>query len=106
MLFADPREQNGNIIIENNCLIGSGVHIYVSNHRFDLNDQDIVYQGHYEPYDVILKEGCWIGAGAIILPNVTIGKNAVVGAGSVVTKSIPDRVVAVGNPAKIIKNLN
>ena len=52
-----------------------------------------------------MKRGCWVGANAIILPGVTIGENAVVGAGSVVTKSIPDKVVAVGNPARIIRHL-
>ncbi|RYY14386.1 MAG: acyltransferase, partial [Chitinophagaceae bacterium] len=54
---------------------------------------------------VVLKKGCWIGANAIILPGVTIGENSVVGAGSIVTKSIPDRVVAVGSPARVVKKI-
>ena len=45
----------------------------------------------------------WIGGGAIILPGVTIGNNVVIGAGSVVTKAIPDNVIAVGNPCKVIR---
>ena len=45
----------------------------------------------------------WIGGGAIILPGVTIGDNVVIGAGSVVTKDIPDNVVAVGNPCRVIR---
>lgn len=106
MLFADPRtDQDGDITIEKDVMIGSGVHIYVANHRFDLQNKNIISQGHYNAQSVVLKEGCWIGANAIILPGVTIGKNAVVGAGSVVTRSIPDKVVAVGNPAKIIKEI-
>jgi acetyltransferase-like isoleucine patch superfamily enzyme len=105
MLFADPRIGRGEIIIHDNVMIGSGVHIYVANHRFDLKDIDIIKQGHDEAEDVILKQGCWIGANSIILPGVTIGKNSVIGAGSIVTKSIPDRVLAVGNPARIIKYL-
>jgi len=104
MLFADPRhDQEGYIDIENDVMIGSGVHIYVANHRFDLKDKNIIDQGHYDAKNVLLKEGCWIGANTIILPGVTIGENSVVGAGSIVTKSIPKNVVAAGNPAKIIK---
>lgn len=93
------------IIIEDDVLIGSGVHIYVSNHRFDNPNVVIIDQGHYIEEQVILKKGCWIGANVTILPGVTIGENSVIGAGSVVTKSIPDRVVAVGVPAKVIKEI-
>ena len=105
MLFADPREGEGFITIKDDVMIGSGVHIYVANHRYDLKDKNIMDQGHYEAKNVLLKEGCWIGANSIILPGVTIGTNAVVGAGSVVTKDVLDYSVAVGNPAKIIKNI-
>lgn len=106
MLFADPRnDENGKIIIEDDVLIGSGVHIYVSNHKFENAYLPIIKQGHYEPKNVIIKTGSWIGANVIILPGVTIGKNSVVGAGSIVTKTIPDNVVAVGNPTKIIKEI-
>lgn len=102
MLFAD---ENTQIIIEDNVLIGSGVHIYVDNHRYDDISLQIIEQGYYPSKEVILKSGSWIGANAIILPGVTIGHNSVIGAGSIVTKSIPDYCVAAGNPAKIIKNL-
>ncbi len=54
---------------------------------------------------IIIKQGAWIGAGVIILPNVTIGECAVVGAGAVVTKDVPAYTVAVGVPAKVIKKL-
>ncbi|WP_295004777.1 DapH/DapD/GlmU-related protein [Sulfurimonas sp.] len=106
MLFADPREgDDGQIIIENDVMIGSGVHIYVSNHRYDMEDKNIMEQGHYMAQSVHLEEGCWIGANSIILPGITIGENAVVGAGSIVTKNVPSRVVFAGNPAKLIKKL-
>ena len=106
MIFADPRDENlGRIFIEDNVMIGSGVHIYTSNHRYDGKDRDLIEQGSYDAQDVFLKEGCWIGANAIILPGVNIGKRSVVGAGSVVTKSIPDHVVVAGNPARIIKQI-
>jgi len=52
---------------------------------------------------VILENDCWLGAGVIILPNITIGKGAVVGAGSVVTKNVDPFTVVVGNPARVIK---
>lgn len=105
MLFADTRIDGAGITIEDDVLIGSGVHIYTCNHAFGNRDLPIIDQGHSASEEVIIKRGCWIGANAIILPGVTIGENAVVGAGSVVTKSIPSYVVAAGNPAKIIKSL-
>ncbi len=55
---------------------------------------------------VIVMKGAKIGAGSIILPGVKIGKNAVIGAGSVVVKDVPENVVVVGNPAKVIKNVD
>lgn len=91
------------IVIEDDVLIGCGVHIYVENHKFSNPNQLISEQGHSKALQVRLKKGCWIGANVILLPGVTIGENSVVGAGSVVTKSIPDGVVAVGNPARVIR---
>jgi len=106
MMFADPRDGNkGYITIEKDVMIGSGVHIYVANHRFDMKEQNIINQGHYDAENVVLKEGCWIGANVVILPGVTIGKNAVVGAGSVVTKDVPSRAIYAGNPAQKIKDI-
>ncbi len=105
MLFADPRPDGAGIIIESNVLIGSGVHMYVNNHRFDDKSLFISQQGWYDSKEILIKEGSWIGANAVILPGVSIGKNSVVGAGSVVTKNVPDFCVFAGSPAKLIKNL-
>jgi acetyltransferase-like isoleucine patch superfamily enzyme len=105
MLFADPREGGAGIEIQDDVMIGSGVHIYVHNHRFDDPGKPIIQQGYYASAPVKLERGCWVGAGCIVLPGVTIGENAVVGAGSVVTRDIPARVVAVGNPAKPVRNI-
>ena len=55
---------------------------------------------------VHIGSGVWIGAGAIILPGITIGENSVIGAGSVVTKDIPPNVVAVGNPCRVLREIN
>lgn len=108
MLFASPdnSKEEIHIIIEDHVLIGSGVHIYVSNHNFSSTDTPIYFQGHGAVEQVKLREGCWIGANCIILPGVTVGKNVVIGAGSIVTKSIPDFSVAVGSPAKVIRTIN
>lgn len=55
--------------------------------------------------EIILEDDCWIGAGVIILPGITIGKGAVVGAGSIVTKSVEPFTVVIGNPANMIKKI-
>lgn len=53
-----------------------------------------------------IGSNCWIGAGVIILPGITIGDNVVIGAGSVVTKDLPSNVVAVGNPCRVLREVN
>ena len=58
------------------------------------------------PKKIVIKDYAWIGSKSVILPGVTIGENAVVGAGSVVTKDVPDNAIVAGNPAKIIKYIN
>jgi acetyltransferase-like isoleucine patch superfamily enzyme len=104
MFFGDTDEDIIETIkIEDDVMMGAGVHIYVNNHKFERLDIPLIEQGYYDVKPVVLKKGCWLGANTIVLPGVTIGANSVIGAGSVVTKSIPDGVVAAGNPAKIIK---
>jgi acetyltransferase-like isoleucine patch superfamily enzyme len=104
-LFGEHPDIDLTITIEDDVLLGSGVNIYINNHRFDNVDMPIIDQGHYAPKPVVLEKGCWIGANVIILPGVKIGKNSVIGAGSIVTRTIPAGVVAVGNPAKIISKI-
>jgi acetyltransferase-like isoleucine patch superfamily enzyme len=94
------------IEIEDNVLIASHVLISSENHSID-PESKIPYMD--QPLDcasVKIGEGTWIGEKAIILPGVKIGKKCVIGAGSIVTKSIPDFSIAVGNPAKVIKEYN
>ena len=55
---------------------------------------------------VRIEDGVWIGGGAILLPRVTVGRKSVIGAGSVVTRSIPANCVAVGNPCRVIKQID
>lgn len=101
---------NEKITIGNCIMIAPNVQIYTAYHpvlpeeRYILDrasDNPIYYNTCAEPVEI--KDGVWIGGGAIILPGVTIGKNSIIGAGSVVNKSIPDNCVAVGNPCKVIK---
>ena len=88
----------GGITIEDDVQIAANVQLISNNH---------------DPYErmvllckpVLIKKGAWIGAGATILPGVCVGEHAIVGAGSVVTKDVPDCGVVVGNPAKVIKML-
>jgi acetyltransferase-like isoleucine patch superfamily enzyme len=105
MLMADPRDGDGHIVIEDEVLMGSNVQIYTANHRYADPGTPIIYQGHERAQDVIVRRGAWIGAGVIILPGVEIGRNAVIAAGSVVTRSIPETVVAAGAPAKVVRRI-
>ena len=89
----------GGVEIEDYVLIAPEVKIVTVNH--DLNDRYNLY--HFGK--VTIKENAWICVGAIICPGVTIGKNAIVAAGAVVTKDVPDNVMVGGNPARIIKKI-
>lgn len=88
----------GGITIEDNTMIAANVQLISNNH-------DVEHRSIITCKPVHIKKNCWIGAGATILAGVTIGENSIVGAGSIVTKNVPDNVVVAGNPAKIIKNL-
>lgn len=88
----------GGITIEDDVRVAANVQLISNNH--DIHDRDILV---CKP--VLLQRNCWIGAGASILPGVTVGENAVVDAGSVVTKDVePDTIVA-GNPARVIRRI-
>lgn len=63
-------------------------------------------QGYQYNAPVHIGKNCWLGAGVIIVPGITIGDNVVIGAGSVVTKDLPSNVVAVGNPCKVLREVN
>ena len=93
-------QDNGGIEIGDKTMIGPKVTIVTLNH--DVNPETRV---NSTPKPVKIGKNVWLGAGCIVLQGVTIGDNSVIGAGSVVTKSIPANVVAVGNPAKVIKEI-
>lgn len=91
----------GTIRIGKDCIIGPGVILRTANHRFSKLDKPIRHQGH-KTSDITLLNDVWLGANVVVLPGVEIGKGCVVGAGAVVTKSLPDYAIAVGVPARII----
>lgn len=103
---------NQPIRIGNQVLIASNVQIYTSAHptspqeRFirDWREKGTTFFRTYA-LPVEVKDRVWIGGGSIILPGVTIGENSVIGAGSVVNRSIPANCIAVGNPCKVIRYL-
>ncbi|PZV06829.1 MAG: acyltransferase [Leptolyngbya sp.] len=90
------------ISIGKDCLIASHGSIYANNHVFANRDTLISLQGHTYK-GITIGDNCWIGTGVRILDGVKIGQGSVLGAGSVVTKDIPPYSIAVGIPAKIVK---
>jgi acetyltransferase-like isoleucine patch superfamily enzyme len=93
------------VTIGRNVLIADRVFISDADHNYSDMETPIIRQGDAFVGAVTLRDGCWIGIGAVILPGVTVGRNAVVAANAVVTKDVPDCTVVGGIPAKIIKQL-
>lgn len=93
-------QDQGGIAIGDGSLIGHNTTIATLNHDFDPQRR-----GNITPKPVKIGKNVWIGSDCTILPNVQIGDGAIIGAGSVVTKSIPANCIAVGNPARVIKKI-
>ena len=90
------------IYVGDNTMFGPNVTVATAGHPINA---DLREQGYQYNAPVRIGKNCWIGAGALILPGVTIGDNVVIGAGSVVTKDIPSNVVAVGNPCRVLRQV-
>jgi len=106
----------GGVVVGNNVTIKCGVYlwegvsveddVFIGPNATFTNDREPRSKQYPEAYaKTLLKQGCSIGANATLLPGVTIGRYAMVGAGAVVTKDVPDYAVVVGNPAKVIREL-
>ena len=93
---------DGDIYIDDKVMFGPNVTIATANHPIDTGLREKAMQ-YNKP--VHICENVWIGAGTVIVPGVTIGKNSVISAGSVVTKDIPENVVAVGNPCRVLREI-
>lgn len=110
----------GNVAIGDVCGINHGVYI-LGHSKVEIGNYVVLSAGvmlidsglkaeefyeknqpsHFDSF-VCIEDGAWIGAGAIVLPGVTIGKKSIVGAGSVVTKDVPPYAIVAGNPARVI----
>lgn len=97
-LYPSMRSDDGYIILEDNVILGPNVTIFSAGHDYSL----LNLPDNSSP--VLIGRFAWVGGNTTILPGVTIGEGAIIGAGSVVTKNIPPYKVAVGNPAKVIKS--
>ena len=90
------------IFIGDHTLIGPNTQIYTACHSMDYKERQ---ENKEYGKPVNIGNNVWIGGSVVILPGITIGDNAVVGAGSVVTKDIPANTISVGNPCKVIRNI-
>lgn len=91
------------IVIEDDVMFASNIHINDGFHGYENAKTPYKYQSISNIAPIKIKRGCWIGQNVMILPGVTIGELTIIGANSIVRESIPDRCIAVGNPAKVIK---
>lgn len=89
--------------IGNNVFIATNVNLTTAGHPIDVERRNT---GLEYAYPITIGDNVWIGSNVCILPGVTIGSNVVIGAGSVVTRDIPDNVVAFGNPCKVFREVN
>ncbi|MEN8242900.1 MAG: sugar O-acetyltransferase [Chloroflexota bacterium] len=93
---------NNLVQIGDHTMLGPCVQIYTAAHALQAEARN---QGMEVAKPITIEENVWIGGSAIILPGVTIGRNAVVGAGAVVTKRVPANMVVAGNPARVIREI-
>jgi acetyltransferase-like isoleucine patch superfamily enzyme len=91
------------IFIEDDTLLASNINITDGLHGYVNADEPYKYQSIFQIAPIVIKRGSWIGQNVVIMPGVTIGELSIVGANSVVTKSVPDKCIAIGSPARVIK---
>ena len=91
------------VTIGDDVLMGPDIVIMTTAHAFEDPDRTIREQGALPVEPVVIGDDVWIGTRAIVMPGVTIGDGAVIGAGSIVTRDIPPMSIAVGNPARVLR---
>jgi acetyltransferase-like isoleucine patch superfamily enzyme len=94
------------IVIEEDVLIARNVYISDHSHRYTQTELPVLAQGVDKIAPVVIRRGAWLGQNVVVCPGVTIGRGAVVGANSVVNRSIPDFTVAAGVPARVIRTID
>lgn len=92
----------GPISIGADCLIGTRCSIYTPNHAIPMKPR---LEGWQRNSDVSIGDNVWLGGNVVVCPGVSIGDNSIIGAGSVVTRSIPQNCIAVGNPCRVIREV-
>lgn len=92
----------GQVSIGNYVMIAAHVMLAGGNHQFEDRTRPIKHQGH-TTLGIVIEDDVWIGANAVVVDGVRIGKGAIVGAGAVVTRDVPSYAIVGGNPAKLIK---
>jgi acetyltransferase-like isoleucine patch superfamily enzyme len=95
----DHVEVGDHVMFANGCFVGDAAH------RFDDPDVPITWQGFTSKGPVRIGSNCWFGANCVVTSGVTIGERCVIGANSVVLKDLPSGVIAAGNPAKVIREI-
>lgn len=98
LVILDP----GKVTFGDNVFIGPGCSFYTPQHPLDVETRN---KGLEYAFDIRVGNNVWFGGNVVVLPNVSIGDNVVIGAGSVVTKSVPSNVIAAGNPCKVIREI-
>jgi maltose O-acetyltransferase len=92
----------GRVVIGDNVMIAPNVSIYTAGHPIHPQSRN---SGYEYGIDITIGDNVWIGGSSVINPGVHIGNNVVIGSGSVVTKDLPDNVIAVGNPCRVIREI-
>lgn len=94
---------NNTVRIGHHVMVGPSVQIYTAAHLLEAATR---IQGLEVAQPVVIEDNVWLGGGAILLPGVTVGRNAVVGAGAIVSRSVPTNTVVAGNPARVIREID
>lgn len=93
---------NAPITIEDHVWIGPGIGLFCTNHALDYQERR---EGACQAEPIRIGQGSWLGGHVVVLGGVSIGRGTVIGAGSIVTRDIPDQVIAVGNPCKVVRKI-
>lgn len=101
--YNNIRAANGEVVIGDHCLVSQHITMVTTNHETTKGELIVNQKWTEQNNFVHIEDDVWIGANSVILPGITIHKGAVVAAGSIVTKDVPEYAIVAGNPAKILK---